>query len=204
MNYLMFNGVKYKLIAEGEEGHCDNSNALNNAKLLSNIKEAETCKIGDWEFIVCEHTSEGAVLLMKDCLYEAEKFGSNNNYNGSNVDKLCEEFAKKLAKVVGAENIVPHTVDLTADDGLKDYGSIERRVSIFTANQCRKYVDILDKYRLDKWTWTATAYSTPKHDDTAWVKCVAPSGNIIYDLYNLNYGVRPFCILNSNIFVSKN
>ena len=200
MNYLMFNGVKYILTAE--EALSASPVANGNTALL-NIKEAETCKVGDYEFIVCEHTSEGTVLLMKDCLYENEEFGNNNNYNGSNVDKLCEEFADGLAKVVGAENIILHTVDLTADDGLRDYGSIERRVSLFTANQYRKYVDILDKYRLDKWTWTATAYSTPKHDNDCWVKSVAPSGNIYYYYYYDFIGVRPFCILNSNIFVSE-
>ena len=200
MNYLMFNGVKYILTAEEalNASPVDNGNTA-----LLNIKETGTCKIGDWEFIVCEHTSEGTVLLMRNCLYDNEKFGGNNNYNGSCVDALCEKFADELAKVVGAENIILHTVDLTADDGLRDYGSIERRVSIFTANQCRKYVDILDKYRLDEWTWTATAYSTPKHDDDVWVKCVAPSGYVNGNsCININ-GVRPFCILNSNIFVSE-
>lgn len=200
MNYLMFNGVKYILTAEEA---LNATPVANDNTALLNIKEAGTCKIGDWEFIVCEHTSEGTVLLMKDCLYESEQFGSNNNYNGSNVDVLCEKFADELAKVVGAENIILHTVDLTADDGLKDYGTIERRVSLFTANQYRKYVDILDKYRLDIWTWTGTAYSTPKHDDDCWVKCVAPAGGIDGDHYGINGGVRPFCILNSNIFVSK-
>ena len=197
MNYLMFNGVKYILTAE--EG---NACIKDTDTILHVIKEGETCKIGKWEFIVCEHTSEGTVLLIKDCLYERETFGINNNYNGSNVDALCDKFADELATVVGADNIILHTVDLTADDGLKDYGSIERRVSLFTANQYRKYVDILDKHRLDKWTWTATAYSTPKHDDDTWVKCVAPRGDIfISDYYG--GGVRPFCILKSNIFVSK-
>ena len=198
MNYLMFNGVKYILTAEEESSCTENGNTA-----LLNIKEAETCKIGDYEFIVCEHTSEGTILLMKDCLYEREQFGNNNNYNGSNVDALCEKFADELAKVVGAENIILHTVDLTADDGLRDYGTIERRVSLFTANQYRKYVDILDKYRVDIWTWTATAYSTPKHDDECWINCVAPSGSIDDINYGDYYGVRPFCILNSNIFVSK-
>lgn len=169
MNYLMFNGVKYRLTAEDEIKET-------NGTKLSDIEVERTCKIGDREYIVCEHTSEGTMLLLKDLYRNSEKFGSNNNYNGSNVDKLCEEFADELANIVGAENIVTHTVDLTADDGLRDYGTIERRVSIFTANQCRKYVDILDKHKLDKWWWTATAYSTPKHDDSTWVKCVSPSG----------------------------
>ena len=202
MNYLMFNGVKYILTAEEKA-----TDPMIEAKIefrLSDIPIADTCKIGGRDYIVCEHTREGTVLLMKDCLYENEEFGSNNNYNGSNVDKLCEEFAEKLAKVVGTENIILHTVDLTADDGLRDYGSIERLVSLFTANQHRKYVDILDKYRLDKWTWTATAYSTPKHGDYCWVKCVAPSGYFRNRYYDSDNGVRPFCILNSNIFVSQN
>ena len=196
MNYLMFEGKKYELIAADEP--CQ---AVREGVRLADIAVGNTCEIGGLEYIVCEHTREGTVLLMKDCLYDAVEFGDNNNYNGSNVDKLCEEFADKLVAVVGSENIIRHTVDLTADDGRKDYGSIERRVSLFTANQYRKYCDILDNYRINSWTWTATAYSTPKHDDNTWIKCVAPSGFIDYDFYG-NRGVRPFCILKSNIFVS--
>lgn len=176
---------------------------MENRKTLAEIGIGETCRIGEREYILCEHTAEGSVLLMRDCLYDREKFGENNNYNGSNVDKLCEEFADQLEKVIGAENIVPHVVDLTADDGLKDYGTIERRVSLFTTNQYRKYCDILEKYRLDKWTWTATAYSTPRHGDDVWVKCVSPRGIINYYYgYYYGSGVRPFLILKSSIFVS--
>lgn len=176
---------------------------MENRKTLAEIGIGEACRIGEREYILCEHTAEGSVLLMRDCLYDREKFGVNNNYNGSNVDKLCEEFADEIEKDLGAEDIVPHVVDLTADDGLRDYGTIERRVSPFTANQYRKYCDILDKYRLDKWTWTATAYSTPRHDNDAWVKCVSPRGGIFngYGSDN-NGGVRPFLILKSSIFVS--
>lgn len=198
MDYLVLNGIRYRLVPDESEA-CDK--VVRN--VLDNVEVGEVCKIGMWEFIVCEHTSEGTVLLMKDCLYDNEEFGSSNNYNGSNVDMLCEKFAEELATVVGAENIILHTVDLTADDGLKDYGSIERRVSLFTADQYRKYCDILDKHRVDIWTWTATAYSTTKHDDDCWVKCVSPLGFIIDFSYFSDFGVRPFCILNSNIFVSK-
>lgn len=199
MDHIILNGVKYLLVPE-EATNCKEEGAKIRMEAFG---AGEVCKIGEWEFIVCEHTREGTVLLMKDCLYDAVEFGDNNNYNGSNVDKLCEKFADKLVAVVGSENIIRHTVDLTADDGLRDYGSIERRVSLFTANQYRKYCDILDKYRLNIWTWTATAYSTPKHDDDCWVKCVAPRGNFDRNSYFIEFGVRPFCILKSNIFVSK-
>ena len=95
------------------------------------------------------------------------------------------------------------SLDLTADDGLKCYGSVERKAALLTANMCRKYVETLDKYKIDKWWWTSTAYSTPKHDDSSWIKCVSPRGYVNLGSYYFNYGVRPFCILKSNIFVSK-
>ena len=68
----------------------------------------------------------------------------------------------------------------------------------------RRYVEILDKHKIKKWWWLATPFSTPKHDGASWVKCVAPSGCINISLYYAyDGGVRPFCILKSNIFVSK-
>ena len=198
MDYLVLNGIRYRLVQDESEA-CDG--AVRN--VLDNVGVGEVCKIGMWEFIVCEHTCEGTVLLMKDCLYDNEEFGSSNNYNGSNVDMLCEKFADELATVVGAENIIMHMVDLTADDGLKDYGSIERRVSLFTADQYRKYVDILNEHKLDTWWWLATPWSAPRHKDSEWVKCVSPLGNIYGNFYFNFHGVRPFCILKSDIFVSE-
>lgn len=80
---------------------------------------------------------------------------------------------------------------------------MERRASLITADMYRKYVGILDKFKLDSWWWLATPWSTKRHDNDAWVKCVAPSGCIFRsDCYFNVRGVRPFCILKSNIFVS--
>ena len=199
-NYLIFDGVRYNLVATATTAE-DESTDTNPPK-LADVIEGNTCNVGDHKFIVCEHTENGTVLLLKDLLYESELFGENNNFDGSNVDSLCEKFADELEKIVRKENIILHTVDLTADDGLKDYGIIERRVSLFTADQCRKYVEILDKHKIDKWWWLVTPYSTPTHEDSTWVKGVSPHGRFSdYDCYDSN-GVRPFCILNSNIFVS--
>lgn len=199
-NYLIFNGVRYNLIADVTALANDESPCTKPPR-LADIEEGNTCKVGDHEFIVCEHTENGTVLLLKDLLYEGKSFGENNNYDGSNVDSLCEMFADELEKIVGKKNIILHTVDLTADDGLKDYGTIERRVSLLTADQCRRYVRILDKYKVKKWWWLITPYSTPTHEDANWIKCVSPHGILSSNYFN-SFGVRPFCILNSDIFVS--
>ena len=141
---------------------------------------------------------------MKDLLgSEDEIFGENNNYNGSNIDNVCNSFAEHLESILGADNIIDHDVDLTSNDGLKDYRTITRRVSVLTAERARQYVNLLDKHKIDKWWWLATPWSTPTHEDNECVLCVSPRGDIVRSNYNHGNGVRPFCILKSNILVSK-
>lgn len=172
---------------------------------ISEVPVGETFKAGEFEFVVLEHGVQGGTsVILKELYEENVEFGENNNFNGSNAARKCLGFADKLAEIIGAENIITHTVDLTSDDGLKDYCTVDCRASLLTADMYRKYVYILDKHKLDCWWWLATAYSARTHDDAEWIKCVSPSGrigNISFSSDSL--GVRPFCILKSDIFVSK-
>lgn len=200
-NYISINGTKTELTKEQVE-QIKASFGLDSVR-LSAVAVGDTVKIGDHELVVLEQSGDTTALICKD-LIETCAFGDNNNYDGSKVDKLCNEFATKLAKIVGEDNVILHTVDLTADDGLKDYGSVKRYASLLTTDRYRQYVYTLDKHPLKSWWWLATAFSAPTHGYDSTVKCVSPSGNISSgNIYFNNFGVRPFCILNSNIFVSK-
>lgn len=200
-NYICIKGQKIELTEEQVEQICA---VQNKGKVkLSDIQEGETFKIGNHKFLVLEHSGDTTAIIRKDLLHKDIEFGSNNNFSGSYVAAKCDEFADEIAGVVGAENLVEHTVDLTSDDGLKDYGSIKCRCSMLTTNLYRRYIEILDKFKPDRWWWLATAHSTDRHGNSNWVKCVSPAGYINYDFCNYGGGVRPFCILKSNIFVSK-
>ena len=200
-NYISINGKKTELTEEQVQ-QIKASFGLNSVR-LSSVAVGDTVKIGDYELIVLEQTGSTTMLLCKDFI-ETCTFGDSNNYDGSKVDQICNKFATDLAKIIGEDNVIQHTVDLTADDGLKDYGSVKRFASLLTTNLYRRYVYTLDKFNPDAWWWLATSYSTPTHDHTSWVKCVSPSGSVADGFYVCNgLGVRPFCILNSNIFVSK-
>ena len=200
-NYISLNGTKIELTAE-QVAEMQKSLGIGQVR-LKDIPVGETLKIGNYEFVVLEHSKETTALILKDLLHEEKQFGKNNNFENSNVDKLCEAFGKEIACIIGENNLIEHTVDLTSDDGLKDYGSIKRKISLLTTNLYRRYVEILDKHKIKAWWWLATAYSTPMHDSSSWIKCVSPVGRIDYGNVNSNNGVRPFCILNSNIFVSR-
>lgn len=200
-NFISINGKKTELTEEQVQ-QIKASFGFNSVR-LSSVDVGETVKIGDYELIVLEQSGDTTALICKDFV-ETCTFGNSNNYDGSKVDKLCNKFATNLAKIIGEDNVIQHTVDLTADDGLKDYGSVKRFASLLTTDLYRRYVYTLDKFKPDDWWWLATPYSTPTHGYESAVKCVSPSGYVGGGNYHYFVrGVRPFCILNSNIFVSK-
>lgn len=171
---------------------------------LAEVQAGETFLIGPHEFVVLEQFGDSAAAILKGLLHKGMAFGGNNNFDGSAVDKACGKFADEIAGIIGADNLVEHTVDLTSDDGLKDYGTIRRKMSLLTADLYRKYVDVLDEHKFSGWQWLATPHSTKRHNNESWVKCVSPSGRLNDDYCrNGDGGVRPFCILKSHIFVSK-
>lgn len=205
-NYIVINGVTYEireLKAVTETATVPGTGLIAGPK-LADYAAGDTCMIGSHEMIVLDHQDTGVTLLLRKDALQVMAFGKNNNYDGSDVDRVCNEFAEELVEIVGEDNVVLHEVDLTADDGLKDYGKVSRKASLRTANMQRKYVEILDKYRLEVWEWLATAFSTPTHDPDNWVKCVSPAGYIgTSGCGYSNSAVRPFCILKSDIFVSN-
>ena len=202
-DYINISGQQIELTQEQIQKLVDALGIQIQKKTLAEFKPGDTVKIGSHEMVVLEQFGQETALILKNLWVEESEFGAENNqYDGSIVDSHCETFAQALSAVIGWDNIVPHEVDLTSDDGLKDYCTVERRASLITADMYRKYVDILDTVNPKQYWWLATPHSTKRHENDSWVKCVAPSGGIHYDFCNFVYGVRPFCILKSNIFVS--
>jgi hypothetical protein len=173
------------------------------SRTLANIPVGETFKVGDMEFIVLEHTDFGTNVILKDFWKTANFDDDTSNYAKSKIRKeLNKEFYNKLSALVGTQNIVEHTVDLTTDDGRKDYGSVTDAISLLTCDMYRRYVDILDKYNTKKWWWLATSWSTAAKGYSYAVRCVNINGSLDFSGCYDNGGVRPFCRLVSSISVS--
>lgn len=201
-NYIVINGNRIDLTEEQVELILATQKKAEPQVMLSQVAVGETFQIGKYGIIVLEHSGDTTAVVLKDLLLDS-RFGDGNRYNGSDVDARCQEFAQNLFGVIGLDNIIPHQVDLTSNDGLKDYGILERCAALLTADQYRRYVEILDNFKADDWWWLATPFSTAKHDSDCYVLCVSPSGCIDYCHCRIGSGVRPFLILKSNIFVSK-
>ncbi len=196
-NYICIDGKKAELTKEQLQ-----KLGISTEPTIELSEDGEIAKIGEYEFIVLnkeDRYSECKKLLLKDTLQDSQ-FGSSNDYRESKIKPILENFTKEITKIIGVSNLLPHTVDLTADDGLKDYGTISAKMSLLTAQMYRENVYTIDKYKIEKWWWLVTPYSTTTHDDNSWVKCVSPIGFVGIGNYFKNYGVRPFCIVKSYIF----
>lgn len=170
---------------------------------LSSIPVGETFKIYNHEFIVLDRGAELTAVVLKDVLGFYSFSSMTSNYDGSNADDICNNFAEQLSAIIGEDNILSHIVDLTANDGLTDYSTINRKVSLLTADQYRRYVYILDKFKPNGSWFLATAYSTPEHGYTYTVMCVSEGGSVGGEAMDSFCGIRPYCVLKSNIFVDK-
>lgn len=198
-NYLCINGKKTELTKEQLK-----QLGLSIEPIATLSKDGTIAKIGEYEFIVLKKNDDTVELLLKDILCERVFDDNTKNFAESSIRNYLDEFADKLAGIIGEDNIVEHTVDLTTLDGLKDYGSCECRVSLLTSRQYADNVYTIDEFKIDKWWWLANAWSNERHNWQYSVCCVSPCGNFGKCNYcDLNFGVRPFCILKSNIFVSK-
>ena len=202
-NYLSINGQKIEIPADKLQEIKRAFGVRESFTITENKNGEHIAKIGKYEFLVLERSGNTVSLLLKSLYKENVKFGANNDFRGSNAQKICREFAAEIAAIVGEDNIVEHTVDLTADDGLRDYGTIREKCSLLTAELYRRYVDILDLDRLDAYYWLVTPCSASRHGDSTLVKCVSPRGDVNgYVYYGGRIGFRPFLILKSDIFGS--
>lgn len=156
-------------------------------------------RIGNREYIVLDHSKDTTAVITKDFTKKME-FGQSGDYLTSDVRKYCNgEFYNELVAAVGTENIVRHIVKLVADDGTGKSHICWDKVSIITTENYRRYREFLRAY--GDWWWTATRVTYDDEDYARGICCVNSVGFLSWYGYGYCTGVRPFCILNSSIFV---
>lgn len=171
---------------------------------LSTLKRGEVFQTtGKRKYKVLEQYGDTTKIISLDLVKENVEFGDNTDYNKSNVKKLCDtEILKDFEEEFGAESIEEHTVDIITVDGQK-VGSVKCKIRPITFDEAREYTDITPNNDLNDWYWTLSPWSTEERGWSKSFTVVSPSGGVGVSGCNCGNGVRPVCILKSNIFVSK-
>lgn len=172
----------------------------------TNIKIAPSSVIsyGGLDCIVLDVEQDKILVLAKESIGNMpfDEGNSNNFPKGTLCKYLNGEFIKTL-KANGADTsaLIPTTIDLTSDDGLKDYGETTQKIFLLTCDMYRKYRSIIPN--LDDWWWLATAYSTESNGYANSARYVDSDGSLFGDLAYRGYrGVRPAFYLKSSILES--
>ena len=172
----------------------------------TNIKIAPSSVInyGGLDCIVLDVEQDKILVLAKESIGNMpfDEGNSNNFPKGTLCKYLNGEFIKKL-KANGADTsaLIPTTIDLTSDDGLKDYGETTQKIFLLTCDMYRKYRSVIPN--LDDWWWLATAYSTESNGYASYARNVLSDGSLYNSVaYNGSNGVRPAFYLKSSILES--
>lgn len=172
---------------------------------LSTLAPGDVFEIGKNDFIVLEQMSFETKVISKDFMAENIVYDEDSrDYNESNLKKVIEdEIQPIIESEVGENNLVEHTVELTSVDMQHEFDDCKCKVRPITFDEARKYNNLLPNKELDDWWWTCTPWSTAERGCKYSIAVVSSAGYVSdYFCYNDN-GVRPVCILKSNIFVSK-
>ena len=157
--------------------------------------------MGGIAWTVIQTGADWVKCITSECVEErAFDERNENDFAASSLRAyLNGEFLRRLIKAGAPEEMFEYfNIDLTADDGLKNYGGDRVRIGLITCEEYRLLrgnIPTLSK----RWWWTATADSPIN----PFVRNVLTDGTLFYDsAYYGNGGVRPLCVLKSEILKS--
>lgn len=173
-------------------------------KKLRELEAGTVFTYGGFRWIKIEG-AEGEALALTENVIEDRVFDEKNKNNWKTSDLreyLTNDFYELLLENGANEkDFLIIETDLTADDGLKDYGTSKEYISLLTADLYRKNRHLLKPIN-NWWWWLATPYSCLASYSSN-VRCVNSSGVLHYNnVRNGFIGVRPLCNLSSEILVA--
>lgn len=172
---------------------------------LSTLAPGDVFEIGKNDFIVLEQIGAEVKIISKNFMAKNVVYDeTSRDYNKSNLKEMIEDKIQPIIESeVGENNLVEHTVELTSVDMQHEFDDCKCKVRPITFDEARKYNNLLPNKDLDDWWWTCTPWSTEERGCSYSIAVVSSAGFICSINCNDSNGVRPVCILKSNIFVSK-
>lgn len=165
---------------------------------ILNIAPGKTVDYHGEPCLVLEHRKDGTLMLHLDQM--AHAFGSSNNFAASSLrSHLNGPYLRSLTDG-NPDEIITRTVDLTALNGSKEYGTCECKVAPLTLDELRKYHDIIPLP--ESFEWSVTPWSTPEvNEDDKWVMGLYSDGGVGYNGCTGSRGSRPAFLIPSSLTV---
>ena len=144
-----------------------------------------------FEWIVLDNNVDGGVLAIMASAWNSFDDDGCNNYAKSS---LRRKLLNELLPVLGEDNLIPHEVDMVADNGDDRYGTVTDRVFILSCDEYRKYRKHVPL--LPEWMWTCTPWYISDAGNSSYVRCVGDAGGLYINYASGSGGVAPACVFN--------
>ena len=157
------------------------------------------------KWIALEHEAAGRTLCLRLDLIPNKPFDEDNRNNfaiSSSKEWMNGPYLDNLIEAApGPHAFLTTELDLTADDGLKDYGTCTVTIFSLTVDQYRRNRDVIPN--ADDWWWLSTAYSTAANGYEHGARLVYSGGSLSWGgAFHGLYGLRPACYLDSDLLIS--
>ena len=157
--------------------------------------------MGSIAWTVIQTGEDWVKCIASECVEERAFDEKNkNDFAASDIRAyLNGDFFRRLIKAGAPEEMFEYfNIDLTADDGLKNYGGDRVRIGLITCDEYRLLREHIPALPND-WWWTATADSP----NNPFVRYVNTGGTLdCINACNGYRGIRPLCNLKPEILVS--
>ena len=172
-------------------------------KKLAELKCGARFTYAGVEWVKLDDTDGGALAIAAEPVFERafdeencndwRKSSLRRELNGTFLDALIAEGADRAA-------FLDLESDLTADDGMTDYGTSIDKIALISDSLYRKFRALIPK--IGCWWWTLTPWTCdPEYSFS--VRYVSSSGALGWrDACGGTRGVRPLCNMKSDILVS--
>lgn len=172
-------------------------------KKLAELKCGARFTYAGVEWVKLDDTDSGALAIAAEPVFERafdeencndwRKSSLRRELNGTFLDALIAEGADRAA-------FLDLESDLTADDGMTDYGTSIDKIALISDSLYRKFRALIPK--IGCWWWTLTPWTCdPEYSYS--VRGVHSSGARYWSSAFYGYrGVRPLCNMKSDILVS--
>ena len=155
-------------------------------------------------WVVLEHNATGTLCLTEKIVEDrAFDDGNCNDFSkSSSLRYLNGPFLDTLIDAAGCSSAFLTTeLDLTTDDGLKDYGTCTVTIFLLTVDQYRRNRDVIPN--ADDWWWLSTAFSTKSNGYESLARVVNSGGTLNRNSADFGVrGLRPACYLDSDLLIS--
>lgn len=170
--------------------------------ILSDLSVGDKFKFKGFDWIVLDNNVNGGVLAIMASAWNEKEYCFNENGNNNYAkSSLRIKMLNELLPILGEDNLIPHEVDLVADNGDDRYGKITDRLFILSCDEYRKYRKNVPL--LPEWMWTCTPWYISDVGYGYYVCFVDGVGGLGNNNADHSGGVVPACVFKKDLLVDS-